>query len=107
MQLLRNVKPERQSRPLRWASHAEGVGEGDGLHPFDIGFTRLRARYIDADAGPWLAPIRDRELHVDRAVVQQLSLQGVSLGQAQSPRSPPIGDRRADDLRTKAAGSVR
>jgi hypothetical protein len=35
---------------------------------------------------------------------QQLSLQGVSLGQAQSPRTPPIGDRRANDVSTKVAG---
>ena len=70
MQLLRNVKPERQSRPLRWASHAEGVGEGDGLHPFDIGLAGFPARDIDADAGSLLAAIRDRDLHIDGAVVQ-------------------------------------
>jgi len=35
---------------------------------------------------------------------QKISLQGVSLGQAQSPRPPPISDRRADDFRTEVAG---
>ncbi len=48
-QLLRNVEPQWQAGQLRRASHAEGVGEGDGLQPFDIGFAGLCARYIDAN----------------------------------------------------------
>jgi len=54
------------SRPFR------GIYDDElGRHPFDLGFTSLRASDVDADAGPGLAPIRDGESHVDRPVVKQ------------------------------------
>ena len=54
-----------------WPGDAEIVGQGDGIDPFDVHLTGLRAGDVDAHAGPRLALVRDAELHVHRTVVQQ------------------------------------
>jgi hypothetical protein len=55
---------------LGWPGDAESVGQGDGIDPFGVRFTGLRAGDVDAHAGPRLALVRDAGLDVHRTVVQ-------------------------------------
>ena len=43
MQLLRNVEANRQAWQLGWSGDAEIVGQCDGIDPFDVHLTGLRA----------------------------------------------------------------